>query len=148
MSAQFDSRAVTESRIKTSASDAVMEEATSWTQGETPHTLKSPLLFKSLVRVSRNNRFPATKNTQGVLFSTFPPGTIRIIQANESISLIYARKLSVVPKGNGTRLSKLSLAISNSCAVWPPWRRQDLKSWIREGGRPPLPVLKSKIQNT
>src|ERR1700730_18351524 len=72
MSAHFDSRAVTESRIKTSASDA--EKTVSGAQGETPHTLKSPLLFNSLARVSRNNRFPATKNTRRILFGTALPG--------------------------------------------------------------------------
>src|SRR6267143_5665775 len=133
MSAQFDSRAVTESRIKTSASDAVMEEATSWTQGETPHTLKSPLLFKSLVRVSRNNRFPATKNTQGVLFSTLPPGTVWIIQINKSISLIYAGKLSFVPKGNEPDYLKLIWPSVKVVRFGHPDARKTSR-WSRVGG--------------
>src|ERR1700730_16349975 len=72
--AQSDSRAVTESRIKTSAPEEPTEEVVPATQGETPHTLKSPLLLRSFVRASRNRRFPATKNTEDLLSVIFLPG--------------------------------------------------------------------------
>src|ERR1700724_1407815 len=70
-----DNWAVTESRIKTSAADALIEEAVSGPHGDTPHTVISPLFFKSLARVSRSNLFPATRNAEGELLVILPPGT-------------------------------------------------------------------------
>src|SRR6267143_3157822 len=74
INAQSDSRAVTESKIKTSAPDAPTEEVVSGRQEEAPHTLKSPLLLRSLARASRSRRFPATKKTEDALFGMWLPG--------------------------------------------------------------------------
>ncbi len=72
--ARPDNRAETESRINTSAPEARMEqEVLSGTPGETPHTLKSPLLLNSLARASRNSRFPATRKTEGLRPAILPP---------------------------------------------------------------------------
>src|ERR1700726_2870785 len=74
MKVQSDRRALNESRIKTSAPAAATEEVISGVQAETPHTSKSPLLLRSLARDSRNNRFPATKNTVGLVVKILLPG--------------------------------------------------------------------------
>src|ERR1700687_739430 len=64
INSQSDNRAVTESKIKTSAPDAPTEEVVSGRQGETPHTLKYPLVLRSLARASRNGRVSANKKTE------------------------------------------------------------------------------------
>src|ERR1700687_3247061 len=73
INSQSDNRAVTESKIKTSAPDAPTEEVVSGTQGETRHTLKSPLLLIRLARDPRNRRFPATKKTEEAFFGIWLP---------------------------------------------------------------------------
>src|SRR6266436_674034 len=40
-----------------------MEDVTSGTHGDTPHTSKSPLLLRSLASASRRSRLPATRKT-------------------------------------------------------------------------------------
>jgi hypothetical protein len=56
------------------APEATTKEIVSGTQGETPHTSKSPLSLRRLARASRNRRFPATKYTEHLLFGIPFPG--------------------------------------------------------------------------
>src|ERR1700726_1107277 len=49
-----------------------MEEVTSGTHGDTPHTSKSPRLLRSLAKASRSSRLPATRKTEILALITIP----------------------------------------------------------------------------
>ncbi len=70
MNAQPVSRVITESRIRTSAPETATVAVVSGTHGETPQTETPPLLFRSLARVSRSRRLPATMKTEDMSFTT------------------------------------------------------------------------------